>query len=225
MSFWQITKVVPRVYLFLWQAAPMLGAVAVLLLTASALIPAGAILATKFIIDGVVAAAGADGAWSELVVPAGLLCALWVTQAIVQSLNNPVQLMFGERAYTHARRRLIEKAASVDLAFYDTPSFHDKLRHANDQLWEISSTAMNCLDLLRSVISLVAMASLLAILHPVAVVVLFAAGMPRVFMHGHLARRSFEFEGEHVRNMRMIDYIARLLTSRATAPRRYALSR
>lgn len=217
MSLVQITKVVPRVYLFLWQAAPFLATAAILLLTATALIPAGIILATKFIIDGVVLATGSDGAWSVVVWPAVLLCALWVTQAIVQSVNNPVQLIFGERTYTYARRRLIEKAASLDLAFYDAPKFHDKLRHANDQLWEISSTAMNCLDLLRSIISLVAMASLLAVLDPLAIVILLAAGMPRVFMHGRLAKREFAFESEHVRNMRMIDYIARLLTSRDSA--------
>lgn len=212
-----IIRIVPRVYSFLWQVTPGYFAISCAIMVVTALIPAAIIYMTKVIVDGVVEAASGGGDWTELVTPVAVVFALWLVETLLGSVSNMVQSMLGERVEFSAQERIVEKAGSLDIAFYENPKFYDQLRHAQDQLYQVTGIVWSSIGLLRSGVGLTAMAGLLTILHPLAIVVLFVTVLPSLLMQGFFARLYFDFDTQWVRNYRMLDYLKRLLTSRDSA--------
>ena len=209
-----IVRIVPRVYGFLWIVTPELFAISCAIMVVTALIPAAIIYTTKVIVDGVVATASGVGHWTDLVMPVSVVFALWLVETLLGTVSTMVRSMLGERVQFSAQERIVEKAASLDVAFYENPTFYDQLRHAQDQLYKVTGIVWSSISLLRSSVSLTAMAGLLTILHPFAMVVLVATVLPSLLVQGFFARLSFDFETKWVRNYRMLDYMVRLLTSR-----------
>ena len=209
-----LARIVPRVYGFLWQVTPGLFAVSCAIMVVTALIPAAIIYMTKVIVDGVVEVAASGGDWTSLLVPVGIVFGLWITETLLGSVSGMVQSMVFERVEFTAKERLIEKAGSLDIAFFESARFYDQLRHAQDQLYQVDGIVWSSISLLRSSVGLLAMMSLLTILHPLAIVVLVATVLPSLIMQGYFARVHFEFDADWVRNNRMLDYLMRLLTSR-----------
>ena len=212
-----IVRIVPRVYSFLWQVTPGYFAISCAIMVVTALIPAAVIYMTKVIVDGVVEAASGGGDWTELVTPVAVVFALWLVETLLGTVSNMVQSMLSERVQFSAQERIVEKAGSLDIAFYENPKFYDQLRHAQDQLYQVTGIVWSSIGLLRSGVGLTAMAGLLTILHPLAIVVLFVTVLPSLLMQGFFARLYFDFDTQWVRNYRMLDYLKRLLTSRDSA--------
>ena len=209
-----IMRIVPRVYRFLWEVTPGLFTISCAIMVVTALIPAAIIYMTKVIVDGVVETAAGGGHWSELLVPVGIVFALWIVETLLRTVSGMVQSMLSERVQFAAQEQLIEKAGMLDVAFYESPKFYDQLRHAQDQLYQINGIVWSSISLLRGSVGLSAITGLLAILHPLAIVVLIATVSPSVAIQGYFARKRYGFDTEWVRNYRMLDYLVRLLTSR-----------
>ena len=209
-----IARIVPRVYRFLWQVTPGLFTISCAIMVVTALIPAAIIYMTKVIVDGVVETAGGSGHWSDLLVPVGIVFALWIVETLLGTVSNMVQSILSQRVHFAAQEQVIEKAGVLDIAFYESPKFYDQLRHAQDQLYQINGIVWSSISLLRGAVGLSAITGLLAILHPFAIVVLIATVSPSVAMQGYFARKRFGFDTQWVRNYRMLDYLVQLLTSR-----------
>ncbi|MDE0036622.1 MAG: ABC transporter ATP-binding protein [Gammaproteobacteria bacterium] len=212
-----IVRIVPRVYGFLWQVTPGYFMISCAIMVVTALIPAAIIYMTKVIVDGVVEAASGGGHWTDLVTPVAVIFGLWLVETLLGTVSNMVQSMLSERVQFAARERIVEKAGSLDIAFYENPKFYDQLRHAQDQLYQVTGIVWSSIGLVRSGVGITAMAGLLTILHPFAIVVLFVTVLPSLLMQGFFARLWFDFDTQWVRNYRMLDYLQRLLTSRDSA--------
>ena len=132
-------------------------------------------------------------------------------------MSNLIQSMLGERVQFSAQERIVEKAGSLDLAFFENATFYDQLRHAQDQLYQVTGIVWTSISLVRSSVGLTAMAGLLTILHPLAIVVLVATVLPSLLLQGFFARLYFDFDTQWVRNYRMLDYLRKLLTARDSA--------
>ena len=216
-SLRDVALVVPRVFRFMWEAAPGHLTIACALMAVTAVIPAAIVYMTKVIIDGVVAASAANVAWTAVLAPLVVLFALWVSQAVFDALAGFVQEILGERVYYDAKQRIIDKAGTLDIAFFETPHFYDQLHHANEQFYQISGISWSSIALIQQAFSLLAMVSLLSILHPLAIALLVLTALPRILTEGHFARKRYDLNAELVRNDRLIDYMARLLTNRDSA--------
>ena len=212
-----IVLIVPRVFGFMWEVAPGFLVVACALMVATAVIPAAIVYMTKVIIDGVVAASGGTVAWGVVFMPLAVLFGLWVSQAAFDSASGFVQEILSERIWYTAKQRIIDKAGALDIAFFETPKFYDQLHHATQQFYRISNISWSTISLMQQAFSLIAMVSLLSILHPLAIALLILTALPRILVEGHFARKRYDLNAELIRNDRMIDYMARLLTDRDSA--------
>ena len=212
-----IALVVPRIFRYLWRMDPGLLTIQCVLMVVTALVPAAIVYMTKVIIDAVLAAAGQEIDWMVVFQPVAVIFALWIGQALLDAVGNYAQSLFSERIWYAGYRDVIDKAGALDVAFFETPRFYDRLQHANTQLYRLSNICFSTMSLLSQVFSVAAMVALLSILHPLAIVVLLATALPRVFMEGRMARRRYELNAELIRNDRLIDYMKRLLTDRDSA--------
>ena len=212
-----IALVVPRIFRYLWRADRVLLVVQCTLMLVTAVVPAAIVYMTKVIIDTVLAAAGQETDWMAVFQPVAVIFALWIGQALIDAVSNYAQSLFSERIWYTGYQGVIDKAGALDVAFFETPRFYDQMHHANTQIYRLTNICHSTMSLVSQLFSVAAMMALLTILHPLAIVVLLATALPRVFMEGRMARRRFELNTELIRNDRLIDYMKRLLTARDSA--------
>lgn len=215
-----IVGVVPRVFGFVWRIAPATFCLMMLLVFVSALAPAAAIWMIKVVVDTIVEIAAGDApesTWTALVAPVGVVVGIWVVQAVCTASSETVDTLLGEQVSYAAQRRILEKAATLDIAHFESPLFYDQLHQASSQCDRIQYITQASIALLQSIVGLVAMAGLLIVLHPFAIALLFATALPRILVEGLFAKRQFDFQMEYVRSRRVSDYMVRLLTSRDSA--------
>ena len=212
---WRVATVVPRVFRLLWEVSPASFIANGVLMVIVALAPAGTIWCVKLAVDAVVEMASrGETSWGELIWPVAALLALWLLRAACQAIMEFVQRVLGQKVGYVAQRKVVEKAASLDAAFFESPKSYDWLHQASRQLDRIQYIAESSMTLVQSLIGLAAMIGLLAVLGPMAVVVLLATTLPRVGMEGAFAKRSFDLQIQYVRSYRMVEYLVRLLTTR-----------
>ena len=209
-----IALIVPRIFRYLWEVAPGLLSIQCLLMFVTAVVPAAIVWMTKVIIDTVVGAAGQEVAWTAVFVPVAVIFALWILQALCDAVSGFTDNLFREHTWYSAYQRILDKAGALDVAFYETPGFYDQLHHANREIYRMSAISYASMGLIQQSFSMMAMAGLLLVLHPLAIVVLIGTALPRIFMEGHVARKRFDLNTELIRNDRLIDYLKRLLTDR-----------
>ena len=212
------TAVVPRVFSFLWEAAPGLFVVLVLILLFNAVAPAAMTwLSMKVIVDGVAEAASVGSGWFDLAIPAVAVFLIWIANDALLSADRVVRRLIQQKTEVLESAKLLKKAGTLDIAFFETPSFYDQLHQAAEHRWYVHFLANHSLDLLRQVVSIMAMVSLLSVLHPVAIVVLLATAVPSLLMQGHFARQRLDYLDDIVRGSRIQIYLHDLLTSRQAA--------
>ncbi|MCY3838447.1 MAG: hypothetical protein OXH09_07385 [Gammaproteobacteria bacterium] len=218
-SAWrQSIAVVPRVFAFLWEVSPALFVTLACILLFNAFAPAAlAWLSMKVIVDGVVEAATTGSGWLALSVPLAAVFAIWMINAGLSSVDVIVRRLLQQKTEVLESVKLLEKSATLDIAFFETPRFYDHLHQAVNHRWYVHLVANQSLSLLQQGISLVAMLGLLSALHPVAIAVLLSTALPSLLMQGHFARRRSEYFDEMARNSRLQEYLHDLLTSRQSA--------
>ena len=210
--------VVPRVFAFLWEVSPALLVGLALILAFNALAPAAmAWLSMKVIVNGVVDAATNASGWSPLAIPLIALFAVWVASAALTSLDGIVRRLLQEKTEVLESEKLLRKACTLDIAFFETPRFYDLLHQAVAHRWRVHDVGNRSLTILRQAVSFLAMVSLLAVLHPVAIVVLLASALPSLAMQGRFAGQRNAALDEMVRGARIQEYLHELLTSRQSA--------
>ena len=212
-----VFRILPSVFKFLWQVRPLLVVITCMLMGVTAVIPAAIVYMTKVIIDGVVEVAAQGLDWTVLVLPLVGIFGLWLSRTVFDAISSFIQELLHEQTGIKAQRLIIDKAGLLDLAFYENPRFYDQLYHASQNFWQINQICWSTLSLLQQAFSLTAMASLLSILHPLAIVVLFVTVLPRILTVGYLARKQYQLEADWVRVNRLTEYFRRLLTTRESA--------
>ena len=216
-AFAIVAQILPRVYKFLWQASPGMFSLTGALLFVMAMILASIVWMTKVLIDAVVASMGGEIVWMTLVTPVVVILGLWILQATCESASSMIQQLLNERAWNVANQRLQDKAGSLDLAFFESPKFYDQLHHAKQQLHQLWNISFSSLALLQQAFTMTAMIGLLAILHPLAIVVLIACSLPKILIEVRFARMRYDLEAELIRNDRMAEYLTGLVTERDNA--------
>lgn len=126
--------VIYRTFHLLWCTFPRLTLAWSALLLFQGLLPAAIVWLTRLLVDQLVVASGsrawADGApvlWLALAL-AGLLALAEVLGALAEW----VRTAQSEHVQDHISTLIHRKSAEVDLAFYESPEYHDQLHRARD---------------------------------------------------------------------------------------------
>lgn len=135
------------------------------LLVIQGLLPAATVYLTRLLVDSLVTNIGTGGSW-ESVRPTLFLAALMAGTVLLveltQSIGGWVRSAQAEFIRDHLSALVHEKSVAVDLAFYESPEYHDRLDRARTDL---NSRPLALLEssgsLLQNAITLAAMSTLL----------------------------------------------------------------
>jgi ATP-binding cassette, subfamily B, bacterial len=214
-------KRLPDALKLAWEASPFWTAVWAALLVVQGLLPVSSVYLTRPLVNRVMAAIRAGGSW-QTVRPALLTGVLIGGIALVSELLRSalvwVRTHQSELAQDHITGLIHGKSAEVDLAFYDSPEFYDRLHRARS---EASYRPVQLLESLSGVLqNSVTLAAMLAVLIPFGLwlpLALLGGTLPALFVVLHYTVRQHEFSVRTTPDERRTWYNDWLLTSHETA--------
>lgn len=209
----------PRMLGLVWKASPAYALLTIMLTAITAAAAPAQIWMTKMVIDRVVGATQtgapriAEG-WAALLAPLSGVLLVWVVGVVCQSLRKELGELMAYRTRMHIECLILEKAAELDMAFYETPAFHNQLALAGVESFRAHNFATLSLDLLGNLLSLGALLAMLARLHPLVVVTLVLTAAPMMLILAYAANLHWKLRGDRTPARRMSTYVAELLRSR-----------
>jgi ATP-binding cassette subfamily B protein len=155
---------VPRALQLVWGAAPALTAAWGALLVVDGLLPVGFVYLTRLLVDNLVTTIGAGVSWDTIrpaVLVAAVMAAILVARELVQLAVAWIRTAQSELIGDEIRRLVHARAYAADLAFYESPDYHDRLHRAStDASRRPLALLENGGSLLKDGVTLVGMAAL-----------------------------------------------------------------
>lgn len=154
-----------RTFGLIWKAAPNYTAGWAVLLILQGILPGLTVYLTKYVIDSIVAAKNSGGDWTYISAAIGFLVltgiVLLLTE-VFQSLGSWIRIAQAEYVGDYLTNKIHQKAAELDLAFYELPEYHDLMERARG---DSSSKPLALLEsfgsIIQNTITMLAMAAIL----------------------------------------------------------------
>ena len=211
----------PKATKLVWQTSRWATVGLGFLTLAAALLPASQAWVGKLIVDGVVASIQ-QGAEPERVrsVFVYLIIELCLF-LLVTGLNHArrlIQQLIQLQLANRIRGKIIGKALSLDLAFFEHPDFYDRLQNARRESGYKPVDLINDTFLIvQNTITLISFAVLLLRFSPWLIIILLAASIPAFIAETRFSEEGFRLLTRRAPETRQINYLARLLTEDASA--------
>jgi len=120
--------------------------------------------------------------------------------------------LFVRRVQLEAERRLLAQASKVDIGHFDNSDWHDRLARAKrDVSWRPGDLTWSVLGLSGNIVTIVLMATLLASLHYLLVVLALAAAVLSLALERRITSRLYEFFYKETPEEREREYLGDLL--------------
>ena len=149
-----------------------------------------------------------------------ILIGLWLAAAVQRSVGAYMgygRNLFVRRVQLEAERRLLAQASKVDLGHFDNSNWHDRLARAKrDVSWRPGDLTWSVLGLSGNLVTIVLMASLLASLHYLLVVLALASAILSLLLERQVTARLYEFFYKETPEERERDYLGDLLAQPRT---------
>ena len=212
---------VPRTLRLIWRAARGWTLAWFTLLCIQGLLPAALVYLSRSLVDSLAAAVGTGWSWENIwpvAFPGALITVVIAVQELMQGVSSWVRTAQAELVRDHLSALVHEKSLAVDLAFYESPEYHDQLERARNDL---SSRPLALLEsmggLLQNSITLLAMAMLLIPYGVWLPFVLFISTIPAFYVVLHFNRRYHRWWEQTTPDRRRAQYYDMMLTHSAVA--------
>jgi ATP-binding cassette, subfamily B, bacterial len=188
---------------------------------AGALLPASQAWVGKLIVDGVVASIqrGADPeAVRRVFVYLILELALFLLNTALNHARRLIQQLIQLQLANRIRGEIIQKALTLDLAFFEHPDFYDRLQNARRESGYKPVDLINDTFLIvQNTITLISFAVLLLRFSPWLVIILLVTSIPAFIAETRFSEEGFRLLTRRAPETRQINYLSRLLTEDTSA--------
>jgi ATP-binding cassette, subfamily B, bacterial len=214
-----VLRMYQRALLMPWRAHKGLALLSWVLILINAFMTPLQLWITALVIDGITAAAGGtaidSAAGQNLLLTLALFILVWVVGQIAGELDLEVRELLGEQVEDYNRRLVFGKATTLDLAFFESPSFFDLFTVAKSEMYRVRNVAYQATVLIQNTITAVSLFVLLAGVNLWIPIILLVTTLPRLFGMIHFNRRKAELYMKNVPEQRMTNYLAWLMGERA----------
>ena len=144
-----------------------------------------------------------------------IVAGLWIVASVQRSIGAYMgygRNLFVRRVELEAERRLLEKASKVDLGHFDNSNWHDRLARAKrDVNWRPGDLTWSVLGLSGNIVTIILMASLLASLHYLLVILALGAAALSLLLESRVTSRLYAFFYKETPEERERGYLGDLL--------------
>jgi len=211
----------PQAVKLVWQTDRWATIVLGFLTLGGALLPASQAWVGKLIVDGVVASIqrGADPEVVRRVFVYLILeLALFLLNTGLNHARRLIQQLIQLQLANRIRGEIIQKALTLDLAFFEHPDFYDRLQNARRESGYKPVDLINDSFLIvQNTITLISFAVLLLRFSPWLVIILLVTSIPAFIAETRFSEEGFRLLTRRAPETRQINYLSRLLTEDTSA--------
>jgi ATP-binding cassette, subfamily B, bacterial len=206
----------PKLLGLVWETHRPYTAAMVLLRLLRAFVPVATLWVAKLIIDAVIKAAGGHGAgrlWQYVATEFAIV----VLGEFLARASSLVESLLGDLFSNHVSVRLMEHAATLDLALFENPSFYDHLERARQQTAGRISLIAQLLGLGQDALTLITLAGALIAYDAWLLLLLAIAILPSFLGETHFASLAYSLLYRWTPQRRELDYLRYIGASDETA--------
>ena len=212
---------IPQAVALVWTAArPWTIAWAVLLVLLG-LLPVTTVYLTRTVVDSLVAALDAGGDWASLqptLLRIALMAGILLLLEILNSLSHWIRTTQAELVQDYVSGLIHHQAVSLDLAYYETPEYYDRLHRARvDAFNRPIALLENCGALVQNTITLIAMAGVLLPFGMWVPAVLLISTLPALIVAFRYTLRQHQWRLHNTATERRARYYDWILTQQESA--------
>src|ERR1035438_10340899 len=211
----------PRALKLAWAAARLWTALWAVLLVLQGLLPVSSLYLTRPLVNRILAAIKTGGTWESLrpaIAIGALIAAIALLSEILRSATVWVRTHQSELVQDYITALIQRKSAEIDLAFYDSPEFYDRLHRARS---EASYRPVMLLESLSGILQNgITLTAMLAVLAPFGIwlpVALLVSTLPALYVVLRNTVRQHEWRLRTTADERRTWYYDWLLTSHEAA--------
>ncbi len=207
----------------IWKSAPGWTFIWVSLLVIQGLLPVTLVYLTRRVVDNLVVAlnSGYSADWiyfKPVCIPLVVMIVILIVMAVIRSMLTLIRSVQSQLVQDRISSQIQEKSVAVDLSFYESAEYYDKLHRAkNDASHRPVELIESMSSLLQNTITLVAMASVLVPYSIWAPVALIFSTLPVLYVVLDHRFRQYQWRKKNTQRERKTWYYDWLLTSRENA--------
>ncbi len=213
----RVTKNLRQAMMLAWGASPRLLTKFTLLGMFNAIMPPISVYLSARLVN-VIAGAHEHATTFRAILP--IIIGLWVTIVIQRALGAYIgysRNLFVRRVELEAERRLLAKAATIDMGHFDNSDWYDRLSRAKrDVSWRPGDLTWSVLGLSGNIVTIVLMAGLLASLHWLLVVLALAASFLSMAIESRVTSKLYKYYYKETPEERERQYIGDLFVQSRT---------
>lgn len=186
----------------------------ILIQTAKALLPLGVIAITSRILD-ILSSPNAINAvlsFSALLI---LLCVFQIILQLINKVSEYVQQLHDAMLDNFLLMKVLNKTANIDMSFYDSPSYYDRLQHTKINSVVISQMIWNIFDLIACVIAFSISFIVLYKYSALFALVILVSYIPLILYDQVFIKKIYSWQRENLGNERRMSYLSDIITQRA----------
>lgn len=206
---------IPRALRLVWDAVRGWTLASTALLVVQGLLPVLTVYLTREVVNALVVVVGngtQNAAFTSLLISGGLLAVVLVADAVLGGVQSHIRTVMSEHIQDHLTNLIHTKTASLDVQYYEDPTFYDQLQRAGtDAITQPLVLLENLNSLLQSTITLIAMGSVLLTYTwwlPLALVI---GTLPALWVAIRTTRLFHDWRIRNTTNQRRLLYYNRIL--------------
>lgn len=209
-------RMIPKALALVWEATPGLATANAVLTAVQGILPAIGLYFSKTIVDGVIKAfqtqARSDA--KDVLVLVGLWFGVQLVSYLLQTVLQVVSSLQNDLLSNHIAVRLMEKASTLDLSYFENARFYDKLENARREAgFRPRQMVTQLFGLLASVVTLLSVAAVVASLSWWLVLLVVAVSIPSLIYQAKYGGQFFVLLTNRAPLQRRLYYLAYLLTT------------
>ncbi|NEQ84213.1 MAG: ABC transporter ATP-binding protein, partial [Moorea sp. SIO2I5] len=208
--------IVKRALLFVWDSAPTLTTIKVILIILQGLLPLALLYLTKLVVDTVATSltvSDKQAAFSQIMFLLAVAGGVTLVTSVSQSLSQLVSTLQSQKVTDYMEGMLHDKSMAVDLEYYENAEYYDMLQRAQQDAPELPNKILHRLaEIAQNSVSLLAIVGLLLSFHWGIAGVLFVVGIPTMLVRLKYAKIMYHWQRERTPIRRRANYYGGLLT-------------
>jgi ATP-binding cassette, subfamily B, bacterial len=210
-------RYVPQLVRLVWDTHREFTVAMAVLRLVRAFVPIATLWIGKLIIDGVVAAQRTGGTWRAISGLVAIELAIVIVGELLARASSLVESLLGDLFSNRISVRLMEHAATLDLAQFEDPEFYDHLERARRQTVGRIGLIAQLLGLAQDALTLITLSAALLAFSPWLMVLLVVAIVPSFLGETRFAAMEYSLLFRWTPERRQLDYLRYVGASDDTA--------
>jgi ATP-binding cassette, subfamily B, bacterial len=210
-------RYVPALFRLIWRTHPGYAAVMIALRVLRSVIPVAAFWVGKLILDSVIAARAGSGDLNQVWRYLALELAIVLVGEVLARGSSLIESLLGDLFSNAMSVRLMEHAATLDLAQFEDPEFYDHLERARRQTVGRMALLTLLLSMSQDALTLLTLAGALIAYNPWLLLLLVIAVIPSFLGETHFASLGYSLLYRWTPERRQLDYLRFVGASDKTA--------